>query len=298
MIAEAMKIFIEVELGCGTSRSRKSREKVKDILIQSGLHKALKGKSTPKVSSSTTPEVGSGTTPGVSSGTSVTGDELKSRSVMSNEDWEDLNLRAASAIHLCLAKNILANVHGISTAKKLWEKLEESYQTKGVSNRSREEMVDPKELEDLSKGYLVEQQWFSRGYMPPLDEYLDTAILTWYFSATISSFAGMGEIATKEGFEWAMKFPKMSNAFSVVCRMVDDIVSREFEQKRGHVASGIDCHVKEFGASEEKAYKKFREMVTAAWKDMNRECMKPSALQMALLIRPIHFACVIEVLYM
>ena len=91
---------------------------VKDILIQSGLHKALKGRPIPEVSSDT----------------SVT-DETKSRSVMSDEDWEDLDLRAASAIRLCLAKNVLANIHGISTAKELWEKLEELYQTKGVSNR-------------------------------------------------------------------------------------------------------------------------------------------------------------------
>ncbi|KAK6151362.1 hypothetical protein DH2020_013997 [Rehmannia glutinosa] len=54
---------------------------------------------------------------------------------MSDEDWEDLDLRAASTIRLCLAKNVLANVHGISNAKELWEKLEALYQAKGISNR-------------------------------------------------------------------------------------------------------------------------------------------------------------------
>ena len=53
---------------------------------------------------------------------------------MSNEDREELNLRATSAIRLCLAKNVLVNVQGISTAKELWEKLEELYQSKGISN--------------------------------------------------------------------------------------------------------------------------------------------------------------------
>jgi hypothetical protein len=46
-----------------------------------------------------------------------------------------LDLRAASSIRLCLAKNVLANVQGTSMAKELWEKLEEMYQTKGISNR-------------------------------------------------------------------------------------------------------------------------------------------------------------------
>ncbi|KAJ0834198.1 putative RNA-directed DNA polymerase [Helianthus annuus] len=85
---------------------------VKDVLIQSGLHKALRGKLTPVSSKD-------------SSGTSKDDDE----------EWEDLDLRAASAIRLCLAKNVLANVHGISTAKDLWEKLEQLYQGKGISNR-------------------------------------------------------------------------------------------------------------------------------------------------------------------
>lgn len=85
----------------------------RDVLIQSGLHKVLKGRPTPV--------------------SSTTGESSKSK--MSDEDWEELDLKAASTIRLCLAKNVLANVNGISTAKGIWEKLEELYQKKGVSNR-------------------------------------------------------------------------------------------------------------------------------------------------------------------
>lgn len=85
---------------------------VKDVLIQSGLHKALKGRPSP----------------GSSSGSEKT-------SQIDDEEWDDMDLRAASAIRLCLEKNVLANVHGMSTAKQLWEKLEQLYQGKGISNR-------------------------------------------------------------------------------------------------------------------------------------------------------------------
>ncbi|QHO24915.1 Retrovirus-related Pol polyprotein [Arachis hypogaea] len=74
---------------------------VKDVLIKSGLHKALKEK--------------------------ISG--------MKDEEWEELDLRAASAIRLCLAKNVLANVQGMKTAKELWGKLEGLYQAKSISNR-------------------------------------------------------------------------------------------------------------------------------------------------------------------
>ena len=65
--------------------------RVKDLLIQSRLHKALKGKPT--------------TTSGEDSARSET-----FKSTVSDEDWEELDLKATNTIRLYLAKNILANV--------------------------------------------------------------------------------------------------------------------------------------------------------------------------------------------
>ena len=44
-------------------------------------------------------------------------------------------MRKTSQICLCLAKNVLANVARWSSTKELWEKLEEMYQAKSLSNR-------------------------------------------------------------------------------------------------------------------------------------------------------------------
>ncbi|KAE8717380.1 hypothetical protein F3Y22_tig00110050pilonHSYRG00143 [Hibiscus syriacus] len=95
---------------------------VKDILIQSGLYKALKGKPA---------SLSEGKEPDKPSDSS--GDKGKSK--MSEEEWEELDMRAASQIRLCLAKNVLANVARWSSTKELWEKLEEMYQAKSLSNR-------------------------------------------------------------------------------------------------------------------------------------------------------------------
>ena len=54
---------------------------------------------------------------------------------MSKDDWEELDQRAMSSIRLCMAKNILANIHGTSTAKELWERFEGLYQAKSVCNQ-------------------------------------------------------------------------------------------------------------------------------------------------------------------
>ncbi|CAL5187642.1 unnamed protein product [Lathyrus oleraceus] len=54
---------------------------------------------------------------------------------MDNKKWEELYLRASSIVHMYLAKNIFANVLDTSSAKELWEKLEELDQGNGISNR-------------------------------------------------------------------------------------------------------------------------------------------------------------------
>lgn len=54
---------------------------------------------------------------------------------MRDEDWEEIDLRATSTIKLNLAKNVIVNVHGISTSKDLWKKFEATYHAKNISNQ-------------------------------------------------------------------------------------------------------------------------------------------------------------------
>jgi hypothetical protein len=54
---------------------------------------------------------------------------------MEADKWEELDLRAANAIRLCLAKNVFANVQNLSSAKEFCERLEGLYQAKDISNR-------------------------------------------------------------------------------------------------------------------------------------------------------------------
>ena len=78
--------------------------KVKDLLVQQGLHKALDG-------------------------------VKKKPASMTDSDWEDLDAQALSTIRLCLADEVLFNIVGESAAEGLWEKLETLYMTKSLTNR-------------------------------------------------------------------------------------------------------------------------------------------------------------------
>ena len=54
---------------------------------------------------------------------------------MSDEDWKKLDQKAKSTIRLCVSDSVLLNVSGEATAKTLWEKLGNLYQSKSLVNK-------------------------------------------------------------------------------------------------------------------------------------------------------------------
>ncbi|KAF3456768.1 hypothetical protein FNV43_RR01422 [Rhamnella rubrinervis] len=147
--------------------------------------------------------------------------------------------------------------------------------------------------------YFVEAKWCNENYIPTMEEYMQTALLSCgYFLLTTTSFVGMGDIVTKEAFDWVFRDPKIVKAASTVNRLMDDIVSTEFEQKRGHVASGIHCYMKEHdGVSEDEVCELFNRQIVDAWKDINQELLRPTQVPMPLLTRVLNLARVMDLLY-
>ena len=78
--------------------------KMKAILIQNGVHKALDGKE----------KMPEGT---------------------SEARWEEMDAKALSAIQLCLSNEVLREVVKEVTSKGIWQKLESLYMEKSVTNR-------------------------------------------------------------------------------------------------------------------------------------------------------------------
>ncbi|KAF2285852.1 hypothetical protein GH714_008426 [Hevea brasiliensis] len=153
-------------------------------------------------------------------------------------------------------------------------------------------------MKRVMRNYLAEAKWRDEGYIPTMEEYMKVSLVTsCYPMLATTSFFGMGAIATKDAFEWVSSDPKILRASSIVCRLMDDIVSHEFEQKREHVASGVECYMKEHGVSEEVVLKLFRKQIANAWKDINEECLKPTPAPMPLLERVLNLARCIDIIY-
>ena len=64
-------------------------------------------------------------------------DQKKRRGTLTDDEWEELELNALSAIQLCLAPHVLQEVFDKTTAVDLWVRLEELYMTKSLANKIR-----------------------------------------------------------------------------------------------------------------------------------------------------------------
>ncbi|KAG5601078.1 hypothetical protein H5410_032448 [Solanum commersonii] len=155
------------------------------------------------------------------------------------------------------------------------------------------------EMKKLVRAYFKEAQWLNdANYIPKYEEHMENSLVSAaYMMGSTTSLIGMEEFIFKQTFEWLMNEPLIVRASSLISRAMDDIVGHEVEQERGHVASIIECYMKEYGASKQEAYVKFQKEVTNAWKDINKEFFRPTEVPMFVLERVLNFARVIDTLY-
>ncbi|MFS8018446.1 putative alpha-isocomene synthase [Helianthus anomalus] len=146
--------------------------------------------------------------------------------------------------------------------------------------------------------YMKEARWANAGYIPTVEEHKQvTTVSSGYKFTLIASFAAMGDVITDETFKWALTMPPLARSCCVLCRVMDDIVTYKEEQQRMHVASGIQCYMKEHDVTEQHVYDLFDEKVEEAWKEMNLESLRCKDVERPVIMRVINLARAMDVLY-
>lgn len=76
------------------------------------------------------------------------------------------------------------------------------------------------------ESYFKEAEWLNKKYKPKFEEYMEVALVSsgYQLLATIS-YVGMGDIATKEVFDWLSGWPQIIEASTIISRLMDDVVS-------------------------------------------------------------------------
>ncbi|KAF8026082.1 hypothetical protein BT93_F2790 [Corymbia citriodora subsp. variegata] len=149
------------------------------------------------------------------------------------------------------------------------------------------------------RAYLAETKWFHQNHVPMMEEYMPVALTSIGSQLTfVTAFLGMGDIATKDAFDWLLSSdPKIVKASQVIGRLMNDIAGHKFEQERGHVASSVECFMKQYRVTEEEAKQELCKQVANAWKDINEELRHPTAVPMVLLMRIVNLARATHVVY-
>ena len=88
----------------GTGNFKLWQRRVKDLLVQQGLVKALYGKA-------------------------------KKPETMTDDKWEELDMKAVSTIGLCLANELMYDVMDDVSIATIWLKLESRYMSKSLINK-------------------------------------------------------------------------------------------------------------------------------------------------------------------
>ncbi|CAN1266155.1 Probable terpene synthase 3, partial [Linum perenne] len=129
---------------------------------------------------------------------------------------------------------------------------------------------------NIVRWYLEEARWLAKSYVPTLDEYRQVSSFSTTYQAMVwATLCGLGELGTKQVFDWLLTKPKILAASSDQCRLMDDIQSHQFEQKRGHVASSVECYMTQYRVSREEAVNALNDMVEEDWKIVNEELLNP-----------------------
>ncbi|XP_074310139.1 (-)-drimenol synthase-like [Silene latifolia] len=156
------------------------------------------------------------------------------------------------------------------------------------------------QVKTLSKAYMKEAEWCHQKYVPTYEEYMENAIITSpYPIGIVMSFLGMGEIASKEYFEWANQnpIPDVIKAVSTILRLMNDMGGHEFEQSRNHVASSVQCLMEHNKVTENEAKEMLSKEVEDAWKVVNKAMLKPYVIPKPLLTRILNLARSAHVIY-
>ncbi|XP_055802420.1 terpene synthase 17-like [Solanum dulcamara] len=155
-------------------------------------------------------------------------------------------------------------------------------------------------MKKVVRAYFQEVKWYNEKKVPRMEQYMKNGISSSaYLLLTTTSWLAMGKIATKDAFDWLATEPPILVASCIIGRLLNDLKSHEDEQKRGDVASGVECYMNEYGVTKEEAHIKIRNIIENYWKDLNEEYFKmdEAIIPRVLLMRIINLTRVVGFLY-
>lgn len=79
------------------------------------------------------------------------------------------------------------------------------------------------------RAYFDGAKWYHEGSIPTMEEYMPVTVISsaLFLLLVATSFMGLGDVATKDTFEWLFSDPKIVRASGIIYRLMDDIVTHK-----------------------------------------------------------------------
>ncbi|XP_022025245.1 (E)-beta-farnesene synthase [Helianthus annuus] len=153
-------------------------------------------------------------------------------------------------------------------------------------------------VKEYTRNLLIEAKWANERYIPTVEEHMSVTLITCAYAMIIAKCYVYGEDSvTEHTFEWVSTYPPIVKASCLILRLMDDMATHKEEQERNHVASSVECYMKQYGISEEQTHELFTKLVEDSWKVINQESLRPTEVPRPLLMPPTNLARVCDVLY-
>ncbi|OEL20250.1 Alpha-humulene synthase, partial [Dichanthelium oligosanthes] len=134
-------------------------------------------------------------------------------------------------------------------------------------------------FQDISKSYLQEAEWSHHGYIPSFNDQVNVSVKSAGGElVAIGLLFGLGDVATKEVFEWAIRNSDTVRAVGQVSRFMDDLADFKRGRNKMDVATSVECYMKENNVTSEVALAKIASLVDDAWKTSNKELIEHRAI--------------------
>lgn len=131
-----------------------------------------------------------------------------------------------------------------------------------------------------SKSYLQEVEWCNQDYIPSFNDHVKVSGTSAGIELiSVALLQGMGDVATKEVFEWAIGSNNdVIRACAEVTRFMDDMADFKRGKNKTDVATSVECYIKEHNVTSEVALAKIGSFVEDAWKTLNQALIEYHAL--------------------
>ncbi|XP_073152659.1 (+)-epi-alpha-bisabolol synthase-like [Henckelia pumila] len=124
----------------------------------------------------------------------------------------------------------------------------------------------------LCKAYMAEARWFSSGYTPTLNEFLENGLVSISGPLVIvHAYLCIAKPIEEKTLKDLMKLSDLVRWISTIVRLSDDLCTSSDEMKKGDVAKSIQCIMQEADCSEEEACGLVKSLIHTTTRKFNLE---------------------------